>query len=80
MRTGERKLKFDNSARYKIKISQVIPMALFASAGALITSCLVNFIDPKIPRIMLGALLIVSGAVTLVKSFMKNSKNKKENI
>lgn len=71
---------FIHVRKRRIKISQLIPMALFASAGALITSCLVNFINPKIPRIMLGVLLAVSGTVTLVKSFVKSEKNKKENI
>lgn len=68
---------FIHVKKRKIKISQLIPMALFGVAGTLITSCLVGLINPKIPRIMLGVLLIVSGGITLIKSFIKN---KKENI
>lgn len=65
---------FIHISKRKIKISQLVPMALFGVAGTLITSCLVNFINPKIPRIMLGVLLIISGVITIIKSFRKNNK------
>ncbi len=65
---------FIHISKRKIKISQLVPMALFGVAGTLMTSCLVNFINPKIPRIMLGVLLIISGVITIIKSFRKNNK------
>lgn len=65
---------FIHILKRKIKISQLVPMALFGVAGTLMTSCLVNFINPKIPRIMLGVLLIISGVITIIKSFRKNNK------
>ncbi|MGM9645126.1 MAG: TSUP family transporter [Eubacteriales bacterium] len=65
---------FIHILKRKIKISQLVPMTLFGVAGTLITSCIVSFINPKIPRIMLGALLIISGVITIIKSFRKNNK------
>lgn len=65
---------FIHISKRKIKISQLVPMALFGVAGTLMTSCLVSFINPKFPRIMLGVLLIISGVITIIKSFRKNNK------
>ena len=65
---------FIHTKKRKIEIKQVLTMALFGIAGTLATSYLANMIDPKIPRIILGVLLIVSGTVTIIKSFKKNNK------
>ena len=54
--------------RRKIRFSQVICMSLFGTLGAWLLSHLANTIDPKIPRIMLGVLLIFSGISGVIKS------------
>lgn len=67
---------FVHLKKRKIKIWQVAIMAIFGTVGALITSTLANTIDPKIPRIILGVLLTLSGILTIIKTF-KNTKKEK---
>ncbi|MBQ7412356.1 MAG: sulfite exporter TauE/SafE family protein [Clostridia bacterium] len=59
----------------KINPYQLLIMSVLGSLGAFITSHIANVIDPKIPRIALGLLLIVSGALSLIKVFIRKNKN-----
>jgi hypothetical protein len=70
---------FIHLRKRKIKLSQLFPMMIFGTAGALITSCVANLINPKIPRMVLGVLLSLSGILTLIKTFkdMRKEKSKK---
>ncbi|MBR2296375.1 MAG: sulfite exporter TauE/SafE family protein [Clostridia bacterium] len=58
----------------KIFLGQVALMSALGSLGAYLLSRLANNIDPKIPRIALGVLLIVSGAIGIIK-IIKTKKN-----
>ena len=59
----------------KIRFLQVGALILFGSIGSIIFSRLANSIDPKIPRIALGILLISSGIYTIISNtFFKKSK------
>ena len=56
---------------------QAITMSIFGIAGSVLSSSLALSIDPKYPRIALGALLILSGISTLyniIKTKVKNFK------
>ena len=67
---------FIHIKKRKIKFSQVAVMAIFGTGGALITSTLANMINPKIPRIILGVILILSGILTIIKTFKETKKEK----
>ena len=67
---------FIHLKKRKIKFSQVAIMVLFGTGGALITSTVANMIDPKIPRIILGVLLALSGILTIIKTFKEIKKEK----
>lgn len=59
----------------KIRFLQVGALILFGSIGSIIFSRLANSIDPKIPRIALGILLISSGIYTIISNmFLKKNK------
>ncbi|MBO5375088.1 MAG: sulfite exporter TauE/SafE family protein [Clostridia bacterium] len=53
---------------------QVLIMSAFGSVGAFALSHLANIVDPKIPRICLGALLIISGALGIIKVVINKEK------
>lgn len=55
----------------KISILQVFIMASLGSLGAFIMSGLANSVDPKIPRICLGILLVASGVLSIIKNIKK---------
>jgi uncharacterized membrane protein YfcA len=55
----------------KISVLQALVMASLGSLGAYITSSLANTVDPEIPRICLGILLITSGSLTIIKNIKK---------
>ena len=50
----------------KIRLLQLGALISFGALGCIIFSRLANVIDPKIPRIVLGILLIGSGVYTLI--------------
>ena len=58
----------------KINPWQVLIMSAFGSLGAFALSHLANIVDPKIPRISLGILLIISGALGIIKVFTNKEK------
>ena len=58
----------------KISLLQVILMGALGSLGAWSFSRIVNYLDPKIPRFALGILLVVSGAIGILKII--NNKEK----
>lgn len=61
----------------KIKLGQVLILSAFGSLGAFITSHIANMVDPKIPKIILGILLIFSGSTTIFNIIKrKSNKNK----
>lgn len=54
---------------------QIITMVSFGVLGSFIFSHLTNMIDPEIPRIFLGLILIISGSVSIfsaIKSLFRN--------
>lgn len=57
---------FIHLRKRKIRFLQVGALILFGSIGSIIFSRLANSIDPKIPRIALGILLISSGIYTII--------------
>ncbi len=61
---------FIHLKRRKIRFTQVGLLIAFGSVGSFVFSHLVNHIDPKIPRIALGILLILSGIYTLINSLL----------
>lgn len=58
----------------KIYPLQILVMITLGMLGSYIFSHLANAVDPHIPKIVLGALLTVSGAYTLVATFIKKKK------
>ena len=68
---------FIHLKKRKINFFQVATMALFGTGGAIITSNLANTIDPKIPRIILGVLLVLSGILTIIETIKKRKKLEK---
>ena len=60
----------------KIKISEVLLISVFGSLGAFLTSHLANIVDPKIPKTVLGILLVFSGSSTIF-NIIKKKVNKK---
>ncbi|MBR2024251.1 MAG: TSUP family transporter [Clostridia bacterium] len=53
---------------------QILIMAVMGSLGSVIFSNLVNYVDPQIPRKMLGGLLVVGGVVSICNSFVSKKK------
>jgi uncharacterized membrane protein YfcA len=65
--------------RRKINLGLVVKILVFSIPGTLLGSYFANLIDPKIPRIVLGILLIFSGSQTLfnvIKEFTIEKKKK----
>ena len=62
---------FIHIKRRKIKLKQVLIMITLGCLGAILSSSLVNSLDPKYARYSLGALLIVSGLITLYNNLIK---------
>ena len=53
----------------KLNINQIFIMTVIGSIGSVIFSNLVNYVNPEIPRKMLGGLLIIGGVYSIYKSF-----------
>ena len=64
----------------KLNLKRLLPIVLFSIPGTLIGSYLANTVDPKIPRIVLGILLILSGGQTAFKVVYQIIKEKKKKI
>ncbi|MBQ9703298.1 MAG: sulfite exporter TauE/SafE family protein [Clostridia bacterium] len=64
----------------KLNLKRLLPIILFSIPGTLIGSYLANTVDPKIPRIVLGILLILSGGQTAFKVVYQIIKEKKKKI
>ena len=60
----------------KLNINQIFIMTVIGSIGSVIFSNLVNYVNPEIPRKMLGGLLIIGGGYSLYKSFFAQKKKK----
>lgn len=58
----------------KISLLQVILMSALGSLGAWLFSRIVNHLDPQIPRIALGVLLIISGVIGIIKIIKNKEK------
>ena len=58
----------------KISLSQVIKMSVLGSLGAIAFSHFANVVDPKIPRIILGILLIFSGLISIINALKNKEK------
>ncbi len=63
-----------------LNLKRLLPIVLFSIPGTLIGSYLANTVDPKIPRIVLGVLLILSGGQTAFKVVYQIIKEKKKKI
>ncbi|MBO5312470.1 MAG: sulfite exporter TauE/SafE family protein [Clostridia bacterium] len=59
-------------AKRRISLSLVLSMILFGSLGSVVFSRLAHTVSPEYAKIALGALLIVSGFLTLYNTFIKN--------
>ena len=57
--------------RRRIIVRQVLTIILFGSFGSLLFSRIANFVNPSIPRMMLGILLIISGLSTIYSTIKK---------
>lgn len=55
----------------KINPYQLLIMSVLGSLGAFFSSSLATVVDPHLPRIALGALLIISGSISIIKIFKK---------
>ena len=64
----------------KLNLKRLLPIILFSIPGTLIGSYLANTVDPKIPRIVLGILLILSGGQTAFKVVYQIIKEKNKKI
>ena len=64
----------------KLNLKRLLPIVLFSIPGTLIGSYLANTVDPKIPRIVLGILLILSGGQTAFKVVYQIIEEKKKKI
>lgn len=66
---------FVHIKKRKIYVKQVLIMIVFGAMGSLIFSSLANYINPEIPRKMLGGLLILGGSFSIYNTF-KREKGK----
>ena len=64
----------------KLNLKRLLPIVLFSIPGTLIGSYLANTVDPKIPRFVLGILLILSGGQTAFKVVYQIMEEKKKKI
>ena len=62
----------------KLNFKKILPIILFSIPGTFIGSYLANTVDPKIPRIVLGILLILSGGQTAFKVVYQIIEEKKK--
>ena len=65
---------FVHLRKRKLYFKQILIMAIIGSIGSVIFSRLVNYVNPEIPRKMLGVLLIIGGAVSLYNNLFKKIK------
>lgn len=63
---------FIHSRRRKIDSLYLSLMIVFGVCGSVLFSNLANFISPIYPKKVLGALLVISGAITLYNCLLKN--------
>ncbi|MBQ8146915.1 MAG: sulfite exporter TauE/SafE family protein [Clostridia bacterium] len=62
---------FIHLKKRKIDLKQVLIMITLGCIGSVLSSSLVNSLDPKYARYALGALLVVSGLITLYNNLIK---------
>ena len=55
----------------KIKLWQVLCGIIFGAMGSIFSSLVLSDLDPKYAKITLGALLIISGSVTVYNALIK---------
>ncbi|MBQ4511293.1 MAG: TSUP family transporter [Clostridia bacterium] len=67
---------FIHIRKRSLNYKQIILMSVIGSIGSIIFSGLVNYVNPEIPRKMLGGLLILGGGASIYNSFF--SKKAKE--
>lgn len=61
-----------NAKRGTIDLILVRPMIIFGSLGSVVFSNLVYSLDPKVPRIALAFILILSGVYTICNVILKD--------
>ena len=67
---------FIHIRKRSLNYKQIIIMSVIGSVSSIIFSGLVNYVNPEIPRKMLGGLLILGGGASIYNSFF--SKKAKE--
>jgi uncharacterized membrane protein YfcA len=67
---------FVHIRKRKLYLSQILPMAIIGSIGSVIFSRIANFVNPEIPRKMLGGLLIIGGFYSLYGVFFSKKAKK----
>lgn len=67
---------FVHIRKRKLYLSQILPMAIIGSIGSVIFSRIANFVNPEIPRKMLGGLLIIGGIYSLYGCFFSKKAEK----
>ena len=58
----------------RLNVKQILIMSALGSVGSLIFSNLATIVSPEIPKKILGGLLLISGLITLYKSFKLKKK------
>ncbi len=65
---------FVHLIKRKISLRQVVLMSTFGSVGAYLFSRLANMVNPEIPRLSLGVLLVLSGLLSIVRLIKNKEK------
>ena len=65
---------FVHLQKRKLYFKQILVMAIIGSIGSVIFSRMVNYVNPEIPKKMLGGLLIIGGAISLYGNLFKKDK------
>lgn len=66
-----------HTKKRKIRWQQVFYMIFFGSIGSATFSLLLDSVNPHVPRIILGGVLIIGGAITLSRALLSFKKTRK---
>ena len=67
---------FVHIRKRKLYFKQILVMAVIGSIGSVIFSRVANYVNPEIPRKMLGGLLIIGGFYSLYGGFFSKKAKK----
>ncbi len=71
---------FVHARKRKLLSRELLPITAISLVGTLIGSYLTGQVDPWLPRLILGCLLTVSGAITLIRIIRESRKEKNKNL